>query len=138
VIEFYFNDIEFILDTDKVSIWVKLFVESYDNEIDKLNVIFCTDEYLLALNREHLQHDYYTDIITFPYNEEPITADLFISYERVLENATTYKVTSEHELLRVIIHGVLHLLGFSDKNNVEQLNMRELEEEAIKKYYKMV
>lgn len=135
MIEFHFNDVEFILETEKVSDWIVSVVESYNNEIDELNIVFCTDEYLLEMNKEHLQHDYYTDIITFPYQDDPISADLFISYERVQDNAITYKVSTEHELLRVIIHGILHLLGFSDKKEEDQLKMRELEEEAISKFY---
>ncbi len=99
-------------------------VTDNDMQMGTLNVIFCSDEYLLQMNRDYLQHDYYTDIITFNYNEANfISGDLFISIDRVNENAESLGVESMHELNRVIIHGVLHLVGFNDKSEQEKTEM---------------
>lgn len=99
-------------------------VTDNDMQMGTLNVIFCSDEYLLQMNRDYLQHDYYTDIITFNYNEANfISGDLFISIDRVNENAENLGVESMHELNRVIIHGVLHLVGFNDKSEQEKTEM---------------
>jgi len=96
-----------------------------------LNFIFCSDDYLLQVNKEYLNHDYYTDIITFNYCEEKtISGDIFISLDRVNDNASQLK-TQDTELYRVIIHGVLHLIGFEDHTDEEKLTMRAKEDEAI-------
>ncbi len=101
-----------------------------------LNFIFCTDAYLLELNRKYLNHDYYTDIITFPYRQypQPLEADIYISIDRVNENALQRGISFQDELLRVIIHGVLHLLGFDDHTPVEKARMREMEDQCIELY----
>ncbi len=99
-------------------------VTDQNRQMGTLNVIFCSDEYLLKMNRDYLNHDYYTDIITFNYNEANfISGDLFISIDRVNENAVSLGVESMHELSRVIIHGVLHLVGFNDKLEQEKAEM---------------
>ncbi len=96
-------------------------------------VIFCNDEYLLELNRRYLQHDYYTDIITFNYSEgKHIVGDLFISVERVMENAAGFDVSFLCELARVIFHGVLHLIGYDDNTNDEKAIMRQKEDHYLK------
>lgn len=100
--------------------------------LDEITIIFCSDEYLLQMNREHLDHDYYTDIITFDYCwEDHVAGDLFISVDRVRDNASSYNASFEDELNRVIIHGVLHLCGYKDKSEEDELLMRSKENEAL-------
>ena len=101
--------------------------------LSNINYIFCSDDYLLTINQEHLNHDYYTDIITFDLSEKEnnIESDIFISIDRVKENAKNNHVKFHIELYRVLIHGVLHLLGFNDKNEEEKLIMREKEDACL-------
>lgn len=106
--------------------------------IDSLNIIFCNDDYLLSINRLYLQHDYYTDIITFDLSSSrqlPIQAELYISIDRVKDNATQLGLTYCKELHRVIFHGLLHLLGYKDKSNSDQKKMREMEEKLLRQYF---
>lgn len=109
-------------------------------KLGQLNYIFCTDERLLQINREYLAHDYYTDIITFDLSDQPglTTAEIYISVDRVRDNAVTNSSTLEKELLRVIFHGVLHLCGYRDKSAEEQSQMREKEDHYITAYLKKV
>lgn len=94
-----------------------------------INIIFCNDVYLLNINNEYLQHDYYTDIITFDYkNENSVSSDMFISLDRVQENSNSIKIPFNHELLRIIIHGVLHLSGYED-DTVEKRQSMSLKED---------
>lgn len=114
--------------------WIASVCESEHAVLEELNYIFCGDAHLLEINRQYLQHDYYTDIITFPAAEAPrVAGDIFISTERVTENARTYACTYEEELRRVIIHGVLHLCGQGDKTEEEAQQMREKENQALQK-----
>ena len=95
-------------------------------------LIFCSDDYLLEINKKHLNHDYYTDIITFDYCAENIVSgDLYISVDRIKENAKTFEDTFINELTRVVIHGVLHLCGHNDKTEADQKNMRNLENKYL-------
>jgi rRNA maturation RNase YbeY len=95
-------------------------------------LIFCSDDYLLEINKKHLNHDYYTDIITFDYCVENIVSgDLYISVDRIKENAKTFEDTFINELTRVVIHGVLHLCGHNDKTEADQKNMRNLENKYL-------
>jgi rRNA maturation RNase YbeY len=111
-----------------VKSWIKKCVTDNDRKIGNLNYIFCSDEFLKGLNKEYLNHDYYTDIITFNNNEGNIVSgDIYISTERVDENAIKFGVEYLEELHRVIIHGLLHLLGFKDKKPSESKEMREQE-----------
>jgi len=97
-----------------------------------VSVVFCSDTYLLELNKRHLQHDFFTDIITFDYYEGVrVAGDLFVSVDRVYENADAYNVSRETELNRVSVHGILHLLGYNDKTPQEANVMREKENEAL-------
>ena len=97
-----------------------------------VSVVFCSDTYLLELNKRHLQHDFFTDIITFDYSEgDRVAGDLFVSVDRVYENADAYNVSRETELNRVSVHGILHLLGYNDKPPQEVTVMREKENEAL-------
>ena len=112
--------------------WIKTIVENNKKEVGEISYIFCSDEQLLEINKEFLNHDYYTDIITFDYSEtDVVSGDLFISIERIKDNAKTLKTSYQEELHRVIIHGVLHLLGYKDKTEDESENMRKLENECL-------
>jgi len=108
--------------------WVYLMVDRHKRKVGALSVIFCSDAYLLKMNQEHLQHDYYTDIITFDYSSgDEISGDLFISVDRVRDNAKQHKQLFFSELTRVIAHGHLHLIGFKDKTKSQQMEMRAQE-----------
>ena len=112
---------------------ISTLIEDQNKEEGELNLVFCSDEYLLEINKKHLNHDYYTDIITFDYSEEnKISGDLLISIDRVKENAKTFSVSFIHELNRVVIHGVLHLCGYKDKTEEEKKQMRNLENKYLK------
>ena len=120
----------------KVRHWLLKLAESQDKVINTINYIFCSDEHLLSINKEFLGHDYYTDIITFPYKEyAELESDIFISLERVQENAAKYDSSYEKELIRVLAHGLLHLCGLKDKSQEDIVHMREAEEQAIQLYY---
>lgn len=112
--------------------WVKAVLENKGKKLGNLYFILCDDDFLLKINRQFLKHDYYTDIITFDYAEDGIIAgDLFISIDRVRDNATALQVSEHEELMRVMIHGVLHLLGLKDKSDEEAKQMRKAEEECL-------
>ncbi|MFN3316359.1 MAG: rRNA maturation RNase YbeY [Raineya sp.] len=117
----------------KLKSWVKNIIEQEKHSLAELNFIFCDDAYLHQINMEYLQHDTYTDIITFDNSEQDtrIESDIFISIERVRENAEKLKVTFEQELHRVMIHGVLHLLGYQDKTLKEKAQMRAKEDSCL-------
>ena len=106
--------------------------------LGSLNIIFCDDDHLLGINRDFLQHDYYTDIITFdlsPSIKEPLEAELYISVDRVKENAASLGQPFYRELHRVIFHGLLHLLGYKDKKKKDQALMRQMEEKLLGEYF---
>jgi rRNA maturation RNase YbeY len=112
--------------------------ESSKRPLGSLNIIFCSDEHLLGINRDFLQHDYYTDIITFDLSassKAPLEAELYISVDRVKENATTLGQPFYRELHRVIFHGLLHLLGYKDKQKKDQALMREMEDRLLGEYF---
>jgi len=128
-IEIFFEDLKPVPIQEKILV---LHLNSLiKNELKKtgdISVIFCTDEYLLEMNKAYLEHDYYTDIITFDYVEgDVISGDLFISLDRVKENAEKFEITFLKEVYRVVFHGVLHLVGYKDKAEAEQKVMRERE-----------
>ncbi len=114
--------------------WIKATIKAEKHELDEISYIFCSDDYLLKINQDHLNHDTYTDIITFDYTEgKLISSEIYISVERVKENAKTLGVKFIDELHRVIIHGVLHLCGYKDKSDEEVLKMREMEDSYLAK-----
>ncbi|WP_299833934.1 rRNA maturation RNase YbeY [uncultured Tenacibaculum sp.] len=122
-----------IQDEDKTSQWVIECIENEEFEQGELNYIFCDDEYLHKINVEFLQHDTFTDIISFDYTMgKLVSGDIFISVERVKENASQFKVPFEEELHRVIIHGVLHYMGYKDKTDNEKQIMRDKENTCLK------
>jgi rRNA maturation RNase YbeY len=108
--------------------------------LEQLTYIFCSDEYLLEINKQHLNHNYYTDIITFDLSETPdaVTGEIYISIDRVKDNAQTYKVSFKQELLRVIFHGALHLCGYKDKTEKDQALMRKAEDKYLQYYLSKV
>jgi rRNA maturation RNase YbeY len=112
--------------------WIKSVAKSYGKQAGDISYLFCTDEKILEVNRRYLQHDFYTDIITFDYSEsDRISGDIFISLETVLSNSQKYRVRFEEELCRVIIHGILHLCGQNDKSETEAVEMRKAEDTAL-------
>ncbi len=104
----------------------------------ELNIIFCDDSYLLNLNRQFLNHDFYTDILSFPLSgpDEPLTAEIYISVDRVKENALAEETSFMQELHRVIFHGILHFCGYKDKSAGDQRLMRSKEDACLKSYFK--
>ena len=114
------------------SAWVKAVAASYGKRVGDIAYVFCDDEEILRVNREYLQHDYYTDIITFDYSEgDTIAGDLFISLDTVRTNAAQFDTTYDEELRRVIIHGILHLCGINDKGPGEREQMEAAENQAL-------
>jgi rRNA maturation RNase YbeY len=129
---FFYEETEFLLEAEQevqLADWLSAVLAEYQKQADEINFIFCSDEYLLEINKTYLAHDYYTDVITFDNTEEgePLQSDIFISIDRVKENAEKFAVTFQHELYRVMVHGILHLAGFKDKTEDEQKLMREKE-----------
>lgn len=122
----------------KLKLFIGSLFSNYGKTLDSLDIIFCSDDYLLQINQQHLSHDYYTDIITFDLSinkKAAIIGELYISVDRVKENAITNKQSFITELHRVIFHGTLHLLGFKDKSKADILVMRSKEEECLSKYF---
>ena len=113
------------------SAWVKRVAASYGRKVGDVAYIFCDDEEILRVNRQYLQHDYYTDIITFDYDDDVISGDLFISLDTVRTNAEQLGLPYEQELNRVIIHGILHLCGINDKGLGEREIMEAAENKAL-------
>jgi rRNA maturation RNase YbeY len=117
----------------KLKQWIKLITEKEKHSVGIINYVFCNDDELLEINLKHLKHNTLTDIITFDYTEgNVIHSDIFISIDRVKENATKFKVTFEEELHRVLIHGILHLCGYKDKSKFDAELMRKKENWALK------
>lgn len=133
LIDFYSEGIDFQLsDYQIITKWIAEVVEEEKHTLGTVQYIFCSDDYLHEVNVEHLDHDYLTDIITFPYQESPVVeADLFISIDRVKDNAVQLGIPFEEELHRVMIHGILHLCGYMDKTEADIKEMRSKENEAL-------
>lgn len=111
--------------------WIKDVVETHEKKVGKISYVFCSDNYLLDMNRQYLNHDYFTDVITFDNTEgDKISGEIYISVDRVAENAKTYS-TETTEIFRVIIHGVLHMLGYKDKTPKDQEVMRAAEDRCL-------
>jgi rRNA maturation RNase YbeY len=136
MIQFSQQEIRFTLKS-KLALkgWIKEIISDHKMKTGDINYIFCNDEYLLKINKQYLNHDSYTDIITFNYNEKStINGDIFISIERVRDNMRKFNTTMNSELGRVMAHGILHLLGYKDKKREDKLTMRGKEEECISKF----
>jgi probable rRNA maturation factor len=130
-IYFFKEDIKFRLNnTEELKKWIHFIVKKNKYNIDSINYIFCSDKYLLKLNKQFLHHDYFTDIITFNNSSERkrLNADIYISVDRVRANAKSFEVSFNDELHRVLIHGALHLVGYEDKNEKKRREMKKAED----------
>jgi len=134
MLKFFSEEIDFKLPfPQKTSKWIKTISESEGYDLGDLNYIFCSDEYLLEINKQYLDHDYYTDIITFDNSEEEgrIEGDIYISVDRVKENAVDFGTDSDTEMRRVLIHGLLHLMSYTDTSEELKIQMRAKEDECL-------
>lgn len=130
-VRFFAEEIHFKLPNPRnTAKWIKETITSEDKQLGELNIIFCSDEYLCTINHQYLNHNTFTDIVTFDNSDVTglIEGDVFISVDRVKENALTFQSDFVHELSRVIIHGVLHLIGYSDKSVKDKAAMRRKED----------
>ena len=129
MISYFFEDTDFIFKGKaRNNKWLRLVSESEIRRIGDINIIFCSDNYILNVNQQYLQHDYFTDIITFDYCEgDRLSGDLFISVDTVRENAIEYGTEFSEELHRVIVHGILHLIGYDDHTDKDVAMMRKKE-----------
>lgn len=133
-INFFCETIDYTLRHKRaIRSWIQETIVREGKELDELNIVFCSDDYLLEMNQQYLKHDYYTDIITFDHSEsdQNITGELFISLDRIRENASTQGNPFTNELHRVMIHGVLHLIGYGDKEEEAIRTMREKEDACL-------
>ncbi|MEQ8925130.1 MAG: rRNA maturation RNase YbeY [Fulvivirga sp.] len=133
-IHFFSEDVPLpIENSNKTSLWLNNVIGQHHSNLSELNYIFCSDEYLHSINVQYLNHDDYTDIITFDNSEEEhsIEGDIYISTERVNENAKAFNVSFQEELNRVMAHGLLHLLGYGDKTESQKIEMRKKEDACL-------
>jgi rRNA maturation RNase YbeY len=137
-IRFFYNEQTSVLrNRNRLKRFLHSKAKDHGRVIDSLNIVFCSDDYLLNMNKDFLQHDYYTDIITFELsapNAPAIQAELYISIDRVSDNARQLGVSNKQELHRVVFHGVLHLLGYKDKRKSDQQQMRFMEDQFLLDY----
>jgi rRNA maturation RNase YbeY len=135
----YFHFLEGLTlsDRSRLKFFITSLFKKEKKKLGEIHYIFCSDEYLLAINRQYLQHDFYTDIITFGLSEpgEPINAEIYISVDRVRDNAREFTNSFKSELHRVIFHGALHLCGYKDKTRLEKKKMRKKEDAYINLYF---
>ena len=131
----FFYETDFLLENkDSIVNWVKNIISEENKKLLEINYIFCDDKYLLAENIKHLEHETLTDVITFNYCEgDLISSDIMISIERVMENSIIFENSFSKELIRVMAHGVLHLVGYNDKTKKEKKIMRKKEDYYISK-----
>lgn len=131
-VSFASHEIDFVLhDQIKIISWLESTAKDYNNSIASLNYYFCDDDAIQNVNKSYLDHDYPTDIITFPYEYMPIEAEIYISIDTINENAKRFNTNFEQELLRVIIHGLLHMLGLDDKTEEMQKAMTKTEDHYL-------
>ncbi|GAB3797614.1 rRNA maturation RNase YbeY [Spirosoma humi] len=141
MIRFFNEDVPYkLLQKRVISQWLKKQAVLEGFTIGDLNYIFCSDEHVLQVNRDYLQHDYYTDIITFDQSEEEdlLEGDIFISVDRVADNASQLAIEPEQEMHRVLAHGMLHLCGYGDKTDEEEVQMRRKEDEWLKELQQLL
>lgn len=124
---------------DKLRLLLKEVCKQENAQLSFINCVFCSDEYLLQINKKHLKHNFLTDIITFDFSEkkDQIEGDLYISVDRVKENAKKYGDTFKTETIRVVLHGLLHLIGYKDKSEKEKKRMRVLENKYVSLYMEL-
>ncbi len=136
MIEFHYESDFLLEDEAKLADWISRVVASEGGSYNQIDYIFCSDNYLLEMNKKYLSHDTFTDIITFDYSDgKRIGGDIFISAERVRENATIFETDFQEELLRVMAHGLLHLFRYTDKTEAGKDEMRDKEDEKIKLFH---
>lgn len=136
MIEFHQHDVAFKLESEEtLRDWLQQIAKRHQKSIESVIYIFCSDDYLLDINRQYLQHDYYTDIITFPYAYDPIASEIYISIDRVKDHAMVHSVPVYNELLRVMAHGLLHMCGFSDSTITEKEEMKKQEDASLQAWY---
>lgn len=134
MIQFFYENLPETVNTDYTK-WLEDIILSEGKKLGEINYIFCDDEYLLKVNQDYLQHDYYTDIITFDYVKgKTISGEIFVSLQRISDNASTLSKEYEEELRRVLAHGILHLSGYKDKTEDEEKLMRSKEDHYLAKY----
>ncbi len=127
------EDIDFqLVNQNLLSEWIEKTIHTEGATLGAVSYIFCSDDYLHQMNVEYLNHDTLTDVITFPYNDNPIEGDIFISIDRVKDNAQDLNIPFNDELHRVMIHGVLHLCGYTDESDEQEAEMRRKEDEYLK------
>ena len=137
VINFHFQMPCTLRERQRLRDFIVGIFKSYKRRVSSLDIIFCSDQYLLGINREYLNHDYFTDIVTFDLadNGAPAIGEMYMSVDRIKDNARTEEASFANELHRVIFHGVLHLCGFGDKKSGEKERMRRAEDRLLKKYF---
>ena len=134
MIQFFFENIDKITIDSTLAVWLEDIILTEGKKPGDINYIFCDDEYLLQVNKENLQHDYYTDIITFDYVKgKTISGDIFVSLPRIFDNAETLSKDFDSEFFRVLAHGILHLCGYKDKTDEEISEMRNKEDYYLNK-----
>ncbi|WP_339660873.1 rRNA maturation RNase YbeY [Croceibacter atlanticus] len=132
----FFTETEFTINEDELNSWLLSVIASEGKNLGEINYIFCDDAYLLSINQQYLNHDTYTDIISFDTSEgNNLSGDIFISVERIQENAQQFNVSVDDELKRVLAHGILHFCGYKDKTDDEAKLMREKEDEKLKMFH---
>ena len=135
MVQFFFENIEEITIPSLTKDWLNQLIISEHKKIGEINYIFCDDEHLLQVNQDFLQHDYYTDVITFDYVKgKTISGDIFVSLPRISDNSSSMKKDFQSEFLRVLAHGVLHLCGYKDKTEEEITEMRNKEDFYLSKF----
>jgi probable rRNA maturation factor len=137
-VQFFFNEVKPVIQNrSELKGFISSLFKGEKKQLLQLNVIFCSDDFLLEMNKEHLAHNYYTDIITFYYSgkNEPIHAELYISIDRVRENAKNLNTSFKSEIHRVIFHGCMHLCGYGDKSSQQIKKMREREDYYLRLYF---
>ena len=135
MIHYFFENVEQFPIESNITNWLENLIQSETKKVGEINYIFCDDEYLLQVNKDFLDHDYYTDIITFDYVKgKIISGDIFVSLQRVKDNSSTLSTEYDEELKRVLAHGILHLCGYKDKSQEDETIMREKENYYLNKF----
>ncbi len=137
-VNFFYQDVSFAFASrQNLKLFIEKLFKKEKYQLQQVNIIFCSDEALLKINRDFLQHDYYTDIITFPLSEQgaPVNAELYISVDRIRDNAEQLGISFKRELHRVVFHGCLHLTGYNDKSSQQIKTIREREDYYLRLYF---
>lgn len=137
-VNFFYQDVSFAFASrQNLKLFIEKLFKKEKYQLQQVNIIFCSDEALLKINRDFLQHDYYTDIITFPLSEQgaPVNAELYISVDRIRDNAGQLGISFKRELHRVVFHGCLHLTGYNDKSSQQIKTIREREDYYLRLYF---